>query len=317
MASGRATSIRIAQRLRAALESGLPLTYEELSKKGGCTVRSVRNFLRDAPETLGVRVEVVRGPGHAMRVTLADDGGGTIDEIARITARATLRPLFPLAGTSLDRPPRSARVQTAVVVRGAYEYGEGHLRALRAWIVAASARPRRPVEITYGAIEDAGLRLVWPLGVVIRDGASVYLAGVPAEAKTGRSVHTYALHRVHQQTPIRVLRDDAGTPPRGIELASIEDGMDAPFSVFSTSKKDGVFLHARFTAAQAPYIEGRRWHAKQRVTRRKDGTLEIRFGPADLGETLAWVRQWGESITVLGDTRLRSAIQGGEPDGRA
>jgi hypothetical protein len=295
--------------------SARPHTYRELADAAGCTVRSVRNYLRDAPSTLGLRVRVVRGPNREMRVTAAsNDGAATIDEIGRAAARDLLRRLFPLSGTTLDRRVRGLRAQVLVSTRGAYEYGEAHLRVVRAWLQAASARPRRAVEIAYEGAER-GLRVVWPLGVVLRDAASVYLAGVPAEEETG-SVRTYALHRV-ATTGRRSLRElsveDSGVAPRCIEAASIEDAIDLPFSVFSARGGRAVHLHARFTPEQARYIEGRRWHRKQRLTKKRDGSLEIRFGPADLGETLAWVRQWGRSITVVGDAEVCRAIGRGAP----
>jgi hypothetical protein len=300
--SGRAASAAIVARLRAALESGRALTYEELAAKARCTERTVRNYLDDADAALGVSVVRARDRDHAVRVRLRqDDATATIEKLALELARQMLRSIFPVAGTALDRSHRHPRVQLVVAVRGAYEYREEHMRALRAWLNACAARPRVAVRFEYtGMASGPGERIVWPLGVVVRDAAKVYVAGIPAEAERGSDVRTYALERLavgRRESGVDVLEGEtAGSPPPGIDQAVLDTALDIPFSVFPARQDNAVVAHARFSAGQAPYIEGRRWHRRQRMRRNRDGSLELRFGPADRGEVEAWLRGWGDTV---------------------
>ncbi len=310
--SGRAVSAGIVSRLRAALEAGGALTYGELASAAGCSTRTVRNYLDEEVEALGSRVVRERGKGGAIRVRLArDDAQATIEDLARQLARQTLRGVFPIAGTSLDRAGKNPRVQAVLAVRGAFQYREPHLRALRAWLAAASRRPRVAVRFEYSSpVSGPGLRVVWPLGLVLRDLARVYVAGVPAEADDGSQVQTYALERidlVRRRPAVEVLLgEDAGTAPAGIERAVIEDAIDTPFSVYPARGPDSVLVTVRFTPWQATFIEGRRWHRRQTMRRHRDGSLTLRFGPADRGEVEAWVRQWGEGVASVRTERPRA-----------
>jgi hypothetical protein len=311
--TGRAHSARIVAKLREALMSGRMLDSGELAAHAGCDARTVRNYLADATAVLGFDVERTRGPRGVVRLRArASDPGETIDAIALHLARKLLATLFPIAGTTVDRAPRQVRAQVVVAVRGAREYGEAHLRVLRRWLTAASARPRCALQLTYAGGSESGARVVWPLGIVVRDGARVYLVGIPEIAEDARTVRIFALERVRTDG-VKVLDVEAsGSPPPGMDAARIEDFIDVPFSMFPARHADEVRVHVRFDAAQARHIEGRRWHRSQHVRHCADGTLDVRFGPSDRGEALAWVRQWGASVRVLGDKRFVSAWKADE-----
>ena len=256
VSGGRAVSAAIVTRLRAALEAGRPLTYAELAREARCTERSVRNYLDDA--ALGLRVVRVRGPDRRVRVRVADDASTTIDELGRVLAKEMLRKIFPIAGTSLERVPKRPRASVIVAVRGAYQYEERHLRVLRDWLRLASERPRREVRFDYDGSET-GLRVVWPLGIVVRDLARVYLLGVPSEALTARDVRTYALERVRSKRLDVLAPEDSAPPPRGIESAAIDEAMDLPFSI-SPGTPGGVRVHVIFEPEQTRFMLGRVWH---------------------------------------------------------
>lgn len=308
----RAARARAVTRLRDALLSGRAWTYAELARDCGCTERTVRELLDVARDALGFEIRRDRGPDRFVRVRVADVGGReTIDALANELARDMLRRIFPVAGTSLDKRAKAQRAQIVVAVRGARAYEERHLIALRAWLVAAAERPRVAVRFTYGS--DGRERIVWPLGAVVRDLARVYLAGVPDDADDARDVRTYALEKLvlaakgATLTPLRGA--DASTPPSGIDKAVIEHAIDLPFSVFPADHGDGVHVKVRFAPHQAPHVRGRQWHRKQTEKTLPDGGLELAFGPADLGEASAWVRQWGRSVTVLGDAALVARLR--------
>ena len=141
--SGRAVSAGIVLALRDALAGGRALTYTELARAGRCTERTVRNYLGDATPALGFRVERARGMDHAVRVRRVGetDAAPSMEKIGRALAAELLRNVFPVAGTSLE--VRGAPIPLVVSTRGAYEYRESHLQALRRWLQIATSRPRR------------------------------------------------------------------------------------------------------------------------------------------------------------------------------
>ncbi|MBV6418705.1 MAG: hypothetical protein CMLOHMNK_03635 [Steroidobacteraceae bacterium] len=303
-ASGRSVSAGIVGRLRSALASGRALTYGELAREAGCTERTVRNYLDLAEPALGTAITRERGPDRVVRVRAAgSDDQTTIEALASNLAAQMLRTLFPVAGTSFERPARGSRAQVVVSARGAYRYSERQLRALRAWLRAADERPRVTVRFAYQSFSSGpGERIVWPLGIVVRDLARVYLIGVPAEADDGRDVRSYALERVvvpKRGSAVTVLRgEEAGSPPRAIDRAVVEHAIDLPFSMYPPDTPGSVMVRVRFSAEQAPYVVGRLWHRNQRFKKLRGGGVELTLGPAERTETEAWVRQWGEAVTA-------------------
>lgn len=301
--SGRSISATIVGRLRSALASGRALTYGELAREAGCSERTVRNYLGVAEPALGFAITRERGPDRVVRVRAArPDDQATIEELAHNLAAQMLHALFPVAGTSFERPARHSRAQVVVSARGAYRYSERELRALRAWLRAADERPRVAVRFQYESFSSGpGERIVWPLGIVVRDLARVYLVGVPAEAEDGRDVRSYALERVEapkRGQAVSVLRgDEAGAPPRGIDRAVVEHGIDLPFSMYPPDTPGAVMVRVRFSPEQAPYIVGRVWHRKQRFRKLRGGGVELTFGPAERTEVEAWVRTWGRGVS--------------------
>lgn len=266
----------------------------------------MRNYLDEASAALGVRVVREKGPDRRVRVRLEDQASLTIEELGEVLAKEMLRRVFPVVGTKHAYVSKHPRAVVLVAVRGAYEYKERHLRVLRAWLELSAKRPRREVRFEYEGTET-GLRVVWPLGIVVRDLARVYLLGVPSEAANARDVRTYALERVLSERLEALPAGDSGPPPRGIESAAIDEAMDLPFSI--SPGAGGAHVHVRFTPEQARFIRGRRWHKNQRVKTMKDGSLDVRFGPTDLGEATAWVAQWLDSVIVVGDPRLAYAVE--------
>ena len=295
--SGRGASASIVRALREALESGVPMSRPELARRAKCSERSVQNYLRDAEQALGVRVRKERGDDRVVRFVASPEGAAeTIDQLAHALAHDMLRRVFPIEGTKLGRRG-SSRPQIVVSVRGAFTYEERHLRIVRRWLQAGNERPRRAVRFEY---LDKGAIVAWPIGILVRDLARVYLAGVPQHAERATDVRTYALERIATTAPVKLVEAMA---PEGIDAARIEDAIDDPFSVFKPGP-DAVMVHLRFPPEQAKYVRGRLWHRKQKEKLLKDGSLELTLGPADLGEAAAWVASWLPGVEVLGDERL-------------
>lgn len=66
-------------------------------------------------------------------------------------------------------------------------------------------------------------------------------------------------------------------------------------------------VDVRFDASQAVYLRDRRWFPKQEEHVAADGSLELRFGPVDVREAVAWCSQWIDGLMVVGDAALREA----------
>ena len=141
--------------------------------------------------------------------------------------------------------------------------------------------------------------------------------GVPAEADSGRDVRTYALERLGLSGRGKSVESlavaDSDRPPKGLDVARIEDAADLPFSMYPAEAENAAHVHVRFAPEQARFVFGRRWHTNQTMRWRRDGGLDIRFGPADVREAAGWIRQWGRGVTVLGDASVIRAAKRSQP----
>jgi hypothetical protein len=305
-ASRRATSLGVARALQDALTSGKALTYTELAHAAACNERTVRNYVDDAPRTLGFEVERVRGTDRAVRVRRVGGRSRTprIEELGRVLAGELLRNVFPVAGTDLQPSKLPASKLVVVSTRGAYEYGERHLRALRQWLQFASEEPRRAVQFAYdGAENGIATRIAWPIGMVLKDAARVFLAGVDGDALDGRDVRTYALESLIFPAKGSALAlvsasDTRPLPPRFAE-ATIAEAIDAPFSMFRPTPERSVRVRVAFGRREARYVVNRRWHRRQRVTQTPDGGVVLELGPVDRDEVMAWIRSWGDGARLV------------------
>jgi predicted DNA-binding transcriptional regulator YafY len=306
----RSATTRISAELREALLGGRPMTYQELASSAGCDERTVRNYLRDPGWARGLELTRTRGADGRVRVTCpASAPPVSFETMALDLARDILRRFFPIAGTALDRR-RKRSVSNVVVasVRGAFEYEERHLAVVRKWLAAVN-EPRRAVSFSYRSLSsEHGPRRVWPVGVLIRGMAAVYLVGQPAGSKDRRALRTYALERVDAPVILLSSKESGAAPPHLAKLSTADAG-DMPFSIFRATGRDAVNAKLRFSAAVAEQILGRRWHARQRVRRLRDGRVEVQFGPVDVDEVVDWVREWEGNVEVLGDARVRGELR--------
>jgi WYL domain len=302
--SGRVASASFVVALRDALANGRPSTYRQLAERAGCTERTVRNYLAHADDTLGFKIRRTRGTDHAVRVYRHEEASGAalFEKLGRALAWEVLRNVFPLSGTALESPRNTLSNLITVSTRGTYRYGEKHLSVLRRWLTLASSRPRRAVRFGYESADGVvSVREAWPVGMVLRDAARVFLAGVPAEATDGRTAHTYALEFVDlSKTPALEPLDGraSGQPPPRLDNATVADFIDAPFSMFRPDADRSVRVRASFTPAAARYVRNRDWHAKQSFKTLSNGGVELSFGPAHRAEVESWLRGWGKDVTA-------------------
>ncbi len=313
--------------LIATLQRGAR-TYDELMADDRLELsrRSLQTYLDEHLAALGYTV--VRGvaPGPPRRATFAiptaDDEphGGVVDRAAYSLARGFLEGLFPLDGTTLDALTRRRNSRVLAFASGVPKFTEHHMRALMKWIAASEQDPPRAVMLRYDRASGPRAtsavvepRVVWPVGVIVREGRRVYLPGLVSPAESLDDARNFALDRVlagprdcgvwvaesAEQHPSEFLLHSR---PRPQEL------VHAPFGLVRPSVSDHpVMVAVRFDAAQAVYVRDRRWFPKQEEHTTADGSLELRFGPVDRREAVAWCSQWIDGLTVLGDARLREA----------
>ncbi len=313
--------------LIATLQRG-PRTYDELMADPRLELsrRSLQTYLDEHLAARGYTVVRGAAAGSPPRATFfipaTDDEphGGVVDRAAYSLARGFLEGLFPLEGTSLDALTRRRSSRVLAFASGVPVFDEHHMRALMKWIAAAEHDPPRAVMLRYGRASgpragDAGAaaRVVWPIGVIVREGRRVYLPGLVDPAASLDDARNFALDRViagPRDCGVWVADASAQRPsefivrtrPRPQEL------VHAPFGLVRPAvSEEPVTVHVRFDAAQAAYVRDRRWLAKQEERVLADGSLELRFGPVDVREAVAWCSQWIDGLTVLGDAALREA----------
>lgn len=309
-------------RLVATLQRA-PRTYDELMADGRLELsrRSLQTYLDEHLAARGYTVLRGVAPGPPRRATFfipgADDEpkGAVVDRAAYSLARGFLEGLFPLDGTSLDALTRRRNSRVLAFASGVPAFGEHHMRALMKWIAAAEHDPPRAVMLRYGrsGARTAEARLVWPVGVIVREGRRVYLPGLVDPAASLDDARNFALDRVlagPRDCGVWVADAAAQRPSDFLtrERPRPQELVHAPFGLVRPAVSEApVTVHVRFDAAQAAFVRDRRWLAKQEEHPLPDGSLELRFGPVDVREAVAWCSQWIDGLTVVGDAALREA----------
>lgn len=305
-----------------------PRTYDELvaDERLELSRRSLQTYLDEHLASLGYTVLRGVAPGPPRRATFfistADDEprGGVVDRAAYSLARGFLEGLFPLEGTSLDALTRRRNSRVLAFASGVPRFSEHHMRALMKWIAAAEHDPPRAVMLRYeraGGPRSAPLpvepRLVWPVGVIVREGRRVYLPGLVSPGESLDDARNFALDRVlagPRDCGVWVA-DPSVQRPSEFLLRSRprpQEFVHAPFGLVRPSvSEQPVMLEVRFDPSHAAYVRDRRWFPKQEEHVTADGSLELRFGPVDVREAVAWCSQWIDGLTVLGDPALREA----------
>ncbi len=299
-----------------------PYTYEELAQHPlvGLKRRRLQEYLERFVPNQGHTVKRSREGGGVTRFWLEDDDdtrpGGASQRASLALARGVLNGLFPLEGTVLDKPV-SARV--LAFASGVPRFEERHRRVLLRWIAACESAPPYAVWLCYQGPNardptSAERRLVWPLGVILREGRRVYLQGLVDPYDSLECSRNFALERVaanSENNGLRRAEPIHQTLPDFLRTRRPHPStlVDAPFSLVRPQKHEAVMVHLRVEPDQVPFLRGRLWHPSQQELLRDDGSMELHFGPVDRSEAIGWCGQWWKGVTVLGDTLLRAAYQ--------
>lgn len=169
----------------------------------------------------------------------------------------------------------------------------------RAFPVALQAILRRqPLRFAYWKPHGpTTTRTVHPLHLAFLEHRWVLIAWDP---KAGRAKR-FILARMSSLEP----RLDSFEPPSGFDLHAHLAGS---FGLHAGDALQTVRL--RFDAYAAPYIQERRWHSSQVLTRHPDGSLEVELRVGHLLDVRRWVLSWGRHAQVLEPPQLRTEIAG-------
>ena len=68
-------------------------------------------------------------------------------------------------------------------------------------------------------------------------------------------------------------------------------------------------VHLRVSAKIATYVAERVWHPGQRITRRRDGSLDLRLKTRGWQELVRWILSWQPDVQVVAPAELRKRIE--------
>lgn len=93
--------------------------------------------------------------------------------------------------------------------------------------------------------------------------------------------------------------------PAGFDL---QQHLAGSFGIYHGDGAAEVRIRVRFTPAVARYVQESQWHASQKLTKEKDGSLLAEFHLADTAEIKRWLMSFGQHATVLEPKQLRQEI---------
>lgn len=301
--TGRAISASIHQRLKDALARGEPLTYQELADLAGCTVRSVRNYLARPTEIFGFPIERARDENNRVIVRANVPPDAVPASTAATTdpfQNAFLQALFPT-------DPQSDNHNVVVALRGMPKYSAQHAIIARRFLQASTART---FALRLRLRDDPADLVLWPIGVVVHNLFGVVLVGLPYGNEDTSQLHAVELSLILDEPD--TLEQVPGTPCTGLEDITVEKAMDLPFCTClpdaSTPMTD---VHVRFDPSLTNRLRDCIWHQGQHVVLRRNGELDVRFGPVPLHLAASWAASFGAGVRVLGGKKLRKAVKKG------
>ncbi len=93
--------------------------------------------------------------------------------------------------------------------------------------------------------------------------------------------------------------------PAGFDL---RQHLAGSFGIYHTDGEAEVRIRVRFSPAVARYVQESQWHASQKLTKDRDGSLVAEFRLDDTSEIKRWIMSFGASAVVLEPETLRVEI---------
>lgn len=296
--------------LRALASSHLGRSVEELARETNVSTKTIRRDLNTFRQ-VGFPLQQATAP-HGKRLWKLLPGN-QVPELRfpydQALALYLGRRFFdPWMNTSLGQAAQAAfRTIRATLSDSARRYlerlGDAIHRTHR--IPTGPARPelvddlllsiaeRRIVMISYRSLSstEAVSYEVHPYALVMHQ-HSLYLV---ANSRDHDEIRHFKLNRIEDVE----LTELKFNPPK----FNVREHLADAFGVFQGDRE--VRVRVRFLAPVVRYVEESQWHASQRLTRHRDGTLTAEFRLSATEEIKRWVMSFGEYAEVLEPASLR------------
>ena len=291
-------------------------TIQELAAEAGVGEKTIRRDI-EAFQTVGFPlVETVGQFGRkSYRIAPERSQPGmafAFDEaIALYLGR---RFLEPLAGTMFwEAAQRAFKKIRATLGKEALKYVDHFAAMFHQTMVGASdysqkaaliddlmvaIEDRRAVFITYQSLRatEPVTYDIYPYGLTYHRG-SLYLVG---HAPQHDDIRHWKVDRI-EEVKLEELRFNR---PDGFDLQA---HFAKSFGVF---RGDGeVHVKVRFSPTVARYVQESKWHASQKLTVEKDGSVLVEFDLGNTEEIMRWILSFGRHAEALEPEGLRHAIR--------
>jgi len=160
-----------------------------------------------------------------------------------------------------------------------------------------AAREKKTVEIAYFAMSrrKESKRRVDPYRIWFFNG-TFYLIGY---CHLRREIRIFALDRIK-------MLHRTGESFEIPEDFDLDDFMRLSFGVYQGESQK---VKVRFSADIAGYVKEKIWHETQKLTPRKDGSLDFEAEVAGTEEIRFWIMTWGANAEVLEPASLREEVR--------
>lgn len=157
-----------------------------------------------------------------------------------------------------------------------------------------AAEDRRITHITYQSLRatEPTTYDIYPLGIV-HNGRSLYLVGWSPQ-------HDQLRHWKVDRIQAAQLEQLKFEPPPGFDL---REHMSKSFGIFDGDGQ--VHVKVRFAPPVARYVQEGAWHASQKLTPQRDGSLVAEFDLSSAAEIRRWLLGFGRHAEVLEPETLR------------
>ena len=147
------------------------------------------------------------------------------------------------------------------------------------------------------AREEETRRTVDPYGVRYADG-TIYIVG---HCHLRGEIRIFVLDRIRELT----LTDHTFTPPEDFDL-------EAYFQhSFKVMQEDLYTVKIRILPEWAKWVGEKTWHQSQQAVKNPDGSLDLTFQVAGLGEIQQWIMSLGPNARVLAPESLKVMVREG------
>jgi predicted DNA-binding transcriptional regulator YafY len=164
---------------------------------------------------------------------------------------------------------------------------------------------KRCIAISYQKPSDEASsdRKIFPLHAAHYHGAW-YILSYCHDRKDAR---VFNLSRIKKVAEVNESEQEQKDRVAFLETFDLQRALSESFDMYIGQKSQKIKI--RFSAAIAPYIQEREWHAKQQLTPEKGGTLLFEVSVNNLTGMVPWILSWGANATVLEPRELVVEIE--------